>query len=74
MISVSIHEAKTNLSSLIRAVEQRGEKVVILRHGTPVAELVPVARGSRTKLHSAVKDIQVLYDPLAPTQEEWDDV
>ena len=74
MVSVSIHEAKTNLSSLIRAVEQRGEKVIITRHGSAVAELVPVVRGKRTKLHSEVKDIQIKYDPVSPSIEEWEDV
>ena len=74
MVSVSIHEAKTSLSSLVRAVEQRGEKVIITRHGYPVAELVPVSRGKRTKLHSEVKDIQINYDPVSPTTEEWEDV
>jgi prevent-host-death family protein len=38
---VSVHAAKTNLSRLLEAVE-RGDKVVITRHGAPVAELVPV--------------------------------
>lgn len=39
MKSVSIHEAKTNLSRLIAAVEA-GEEVVVRRRQTPVAKLV----------------------------------
>ena len=39
----SVHEAKTNLSKLLEAVE-RGERVVITRHGVPTAELVPVQK------------------------------
>ncbi|MEO6596024.1 MAG: type II toxin-antitoxin system prevent-host-death family antitoxin [Planctomycetota bacterium] len=39
---VGVFEAKTNLSQLIERVE-RGESVVITRHGTPVAKLVPYA-------------------------------
>ena len=35
-----MHEAKTRLSELVRLVEA-GEKVVLARNGTPVAELVP---------------------------------
>ena len=33
-------EAKTNLSALLRAVEQ-GEEVVITRSGKPIADLTP---------------------------------
>lgn len=42
-MQVSVHAAKTNLSKLLEAVE-RGERVVIARHGVPAAELVPVKR------------------------------
>jgi prevent-host-death family protein len=39
METVNIHEAKTNLSRLIRCAEA-GEEVVIARAGEPVAKLV----------------------------------
>lgn len=39
-MQVSVHEAKTQLSKLIEAVE-RGERVVITRYGTPTVELTP---------------------------------
>jgi len=39
-MDVSIAEAKNRLPQLIRAVED-GEKVVITRHGKPVAQLAP---------------------------------
>lgn len=39
MKTVNIHEAKTTLSQLLAEVE-RGEEVVIARHGVPVARLV----------------------------------
>lgn len=38
-MTVSVHEAKTQLSKLIDLVEQ-GEEVLIERHGRPVAKLV----------------------------------
>jgi len=38
VISVSIHEAKTQLSRLLDLLED-GEDIVILRHGRPVAQL-----------------------------------
>jgi prevent-host-death family protein len=39
--TVSAYEAKTHLPRLIRQVE-RGETVIITRHGKPVAKLAPV--------------------------------
>jgi prevent-host-death family protein len=74
MITVSIHEAKTNLSSLIRAIERKGEKVVITRHGVAVAEIAPIPRGKRTQVHRELKNIQINYDPTEPTAEEWHNV
>ena len=38
MVTVNIHEAKTNLSRLLARVEA-GEEVVIARNGKPVARL-----------------------------------
>lgn len=43
---MSTAEAKNRLSELIRAVED-GEKVVITRHGKPVAQITPAPAGSR---------------------------
>lgn len=40
MQSIPIHQAKSQLSELIRAAEQ-GEDVVLTRHGKPVVRLVP---------------------------------
>lgn len=39
-LSVGVHEAKTRLSELLRAVAM-GQEVEILRNGDPVARLVP---------------------------------
>lgn len=41
MKQVNVHEAKTQLSKLLEAVE-RGEEVTIARNGRPVAVLSPV--------------------------------
>jgi prevent-host-death family protein len=40
MKQVNVHQAKNQLSRLLREVED-GERVVIARNGTPVAKLVP---------------------------------
>ena len=47
-MQASVHEAKTNLSRLLAAVE-RGERVIITRHGVPAAELIP-ARPAKVRL------------------------
>ena len=41
MITVNVHEAKTNLSRLLAQAEA-GEEVIIARNGKPVARLTPV--------------------------------
>ena len=41
MLTVNVHEAKTQLSRLLEAVEA-GDEVVIARSGRPVARLVPL--------------------------------
>ncbi len=46
MVTVGVGEAKTQLSRLLRAVEQ-GDEVVIQRDGHPVARLVPAVPGGR---------------------------
>lgn len=43
MIQVSVLEAKTQLSALLKAMEA-GEDVVITRRGEPVARLAPVEK------------------------------
>ena len=43
MVTVNLARAKASLSELLDKVEA-GEKVVITRHGRPVAHVSPVAR------------------------------
>ncbi len=40
MITANMHEAKSRLSELVSAVEERGEIVILCRHGKPVARIV----------------------------------
>ncbi len=72
MMTVNTHEAKTQLSALLALVEQKGEKILICRHGRPVAELSRAkARKRRNRL--AVDPslrVQLRYDPVEPLSEE----
>ncbi len=73
-MQASVHEAKTNLSKLIEACE-RGERVVITRHGVPAAELVPAKKkplkfGSlKDKIKGDIPDS--FFEPM--TEEELAD-
>lgn len=49
MLQVGVHEAKTNLSRLLRRVAA-GEEVVIARGGRPVARLVALESTVRREL------------------------
>lgn len=46
MQTVNIHEAKTQLSRLLEAV-QRGEEIVIAKAGNPIARLCPIEKRKR---------------------------
>ena len=65
-MDVSIAEAKNRLPELIRAVEN-GEKVVITRHGKPVAQITPPPTERRQVRLGGMKDrIQLLPGWDAP--------
>lgn len=74
MLSVSIHDAKTHLSSLIDSVERTGERIIIKKHGKAVAELNRISVESRLCTDSTLKNITINFDPLEPSQSEWEHV
>jgi prevent-host-death family protein len=69
MTTVSAYEAKTHLPRLIRAVE-RGETVIITRHGKPVAQLGPI-QDRREQVQEAIESIKRLRRrlPKVPIDE-----
>jgi prevent-host-death family protein len=58
--TVSVHEAKTHLSRLLRRVES-GEEIVIARGGKPVAKLVRAAHARRREM-GFDRDLVVIAD------------
>lgn len=64
MREVQASEAKTHLPRLLDEVE-RGETIVITRHGRPIARIVPEADRRRADLERAVADLQALRRRLA---------
>ena len=75
MITVNTHQAKTNLSKLLAAVQEKGEVVLICRNGRPVAELKAVAQPHRNLLDldpSLKVTFAPGFDPAEPASEqEW---
>ena len=69
MIQVTIHEAKTHLSRLLRRVAM-GEEVVIARGGKPVARLVPLEGSFHREIGRDRGLFQVPPDFDAPLPEE----
>lgn len=76
MISVNMHEAKSRLSELVKAVQEDGERVVLCRHGKPVAELskpsADLKKFNRLTPHPKFSRIRIRYDPTEELQpDEW---
>ena len=59
MKQVGVYEAKTHLPRLLSEVE-KGETVVITRHGRPVARLVPAGGEPRRSIHEVIEEIKEL--------------
>jgi prevent-host-death family protein len=65
MIEVGVHEAKTNLSRLLRRVAA-GEEVTITRGGEPVARLVPARSRKHRVLGRDAGRLRIADDFDAP--------
>jgi prevent-host-death family protein len=56
---VQASEAETHLSQLLDEVE-RGETIVITRHGRPIARIIPEAHRRQQEIDEAIADIKEL--------------
>ncbi|MBE7368286.1 type II toxin-antitoxin system Phd/YefM family antitoxin [Ramlibacter pallidus] len=63
MQTVPIHQAKSQLSELIRAVEQ-GEEVVLTRHGKRVIRLIKEPETEQPSIEARRQAIQAELDAL----------
>ncbi len=73
MNSLNIHEAKARFSSLIAAVEKKGEQIIICRYGKAVAKLVPITKECRSDVSPELSGVEFFSDPTLDTEEEWQD-
>jgi prevent-host-death family protein len=76
MATVTIHQAKTNLSKLIQRASQ-GEEIIIARGSKPVARLVPVGavKGKRQpgSLKGKLEIGPEFFEPLSESElAEWE--
>ena len=76
MITVNMHEAKTRLSELVKAVEEDNEIIVLCRGGQEVAEIR--RRAKRRRIRELTPDprfhvkLAPGYDPSEPlADDEW---
>jgi prevent-host-death family protein len=70
MVTVNIHEAKTQFSKLIARVES-GEEIVIARDGAPVARLVAIRQAPSKRVSGRDRDLfSVPEDFDAPLPED----
>ena len=53
----NVHEAKTHLSELLERVSE-GERIVITKHGRPVAVLAPIAGHSARPVLEVISDLR----------------
>jgi prevent-host-death family protein len=70
METVTIHDAKTNLSRLIARAE-RGEEIVIARGKEPVARLVPIKKPKKRipgMFKGKVEIGPAFFEPLPPEE------
>lgn len=73
MQDINIHEAKTNLSQIVKRIEERAGRVRLCRHGKPVAEIVPLTTVLVDPLKQDKKLKAILkVDPVLPLDpEDW---
>jgi prevent-host-death family protein len=76
MSTVTIHQAKTNLSKLIQKVAA-GEEVIIARGAKPVARLVPIGEVKGKRQPGALKGTLLVgpdfFEPLPESElSSWE--
>ena len=73
MTKVTTHQAKSQLSKLLKLVEQ-GKRVRIYRGKVPIADLRPIKQRKRNPLevHPELSKVIIRTDLVAPlTEDEW---
>lgn len=75
MKRINATEFKAKCLAILDEVQKTGERVVVLKHGKPVAELSPAVGASDSVPQDSLKGtVKVLGDIVEPpfTPEEWE--
>jgi prevent-host-death family protein len=57
MQAIGAFEAKTHFSALLERVE-KGEQIIITKHGHPVAKLIPTTQVHEAQVREAIKELK----------------
>ncbi len=71
--SVGAFEAKTHLSALLDRVE-KGEEIIITKHGKAVARLIPAERNARNSINAAMERLMELRSSAKLDGLSWRDL
>lgn len=69
--TISVADAKANLSSVLNSVQQKKTPITILRRGIPIAQIVPFAPADASLYGSMRGTVQEIGDIISPTGVEW---
>jgi len=69
MISVNMHEAKTQFSKLV-AKALKGETVIVCKHNAPLIELKPIKKKNKFFIGGSKYTFDIPDDAFAPLTEE----
>jgi prevent-host-death family protein len=69
--TISVADAKANLSSVLNGVQQKKTPVTILRRGVPIAQIVPFAPTDASLYGSMRGTVREIGDIISPTGVEW---
>ena len=75
MSTVNMHEAKSNLSRLVEAVESGAEtEIIIARNGKPAARLVPIVPVPAGQRIGIAKGLFVMPDSIDAADAEIEEL
>ncbi len=66
MTAIGIYDAKTQLPKLVDRVS-RGERIVITKHGRPVAQLVPAESEEPIDVKEVIRQMEEWQEREGPT-------
>ena len=72
-MEIAAGQFKAQCLKLMDQVQQTKEEVIITKHGTPVARLVPIEERSRDSIYGWMEgSVVITGDIVAPLDESWE--